>query len=197
MSSSEARLGPAERDLLLHIAADSIRTGLREGHASAPHLETLPATLLQPAACFVTLHHQGRLRGCIGNLETRQPLVQNVADNAFNAAFRDPRFPELTAAELAELALQISVLGTPHPIHFRDEADLLTQLRPGVDGLILEVGGRRGTLLPSVWESLPEPGDFVRQLKQKVGLPADFWSPDIHIQRYGSESFAARFVDVE
>lgn len=197
MPSNDARLGPNERGMLLHIAADSIHTGLREGHATAPRLETLPEVLCQPAASFVTLHHRDRLRGCIGSLEAREPLAQSVADNAFNAGFRDPRFPELTAVELADLELDISVLGTPEDLVFSDEAELIAQLQPGRDGLILEAGGRRGTFLPSVWDSLPEPGDFLRQLKQKAGLPPDFWSGEIRVQRYDTESFGARFVDVE
>ncbi|HSJ47350.1 MAG TPA: AmmeMemoRadiSam system protein A [Gammaproteobacteria bacterium] len=186
-----------ERGMLLHIATDSIHTGLREGHASSPDLETLPDALQQKAACFVTLHHREQLRGCIGSLEPREPLAQNVAENAFNAAFRDPRFPELTAVELADLELDISVLGAPQAVSFHDEADLVAQLQPGRDGLILEVGGRRGTFLPSVWGSLPDAEEFLRQLKQKAGLPADFWSADIRVMRYGTESFGARFVDVE
>jgi hypothetical protein len=197
MSSSEAQLDPAARGMLLRIAADSIRTGLREGHASEPRLEDLPEPLRLPAACFVTLHRHDQLRGCIGSLEARAPLAQNVADNAFNAAFRDPRFPELTAPELADLELDISVLGTPCALQFSSEADLVTQLRPREDGLILEAGGRRGTFLPSVWESLPGPGDFLRHLKQKAGLPMDFWSDEVRVMRYGTESFSARFVDVE
>ncbi|HEY9149626.1 MAG TPA: AmmeMemoRadiSam system protein A [Gammaproteobacteria bacterium] len=197
MSSNEGELGPKERGMLLHIAADSIHTGLREGHALSPDLETLPEALQQKAACFVTLHHRERLRGCIGSLEPRESLAQNVADNAFNAAFRDPRFPELTAVELADLELDISVLGAPHVMSFRDEEDLVAQLQPGRDGLILEVSGRRGTFLPSVWDSLPDAGEFLRQLKQKAGLPAEFWSADIRVMRYVTESFGARFVDVE
>lgn len=197
MSSNEGSLSPNERGMLLHIAADSIHTGLREGHASSPDLETLPDALQQKAACFVTLHHREQLRGCIGSLEPREPLAENAAENAFNAAFRDPRFPELTAVELADLELDISVLGAPQAMSFRDEADLVAQLQPGRDGLILEVGGRRGTFLPSVWDSLPDAEGFLRQLKQKAGLPADFWSADIRVMRYGTESFGARFVDVE
>ena len=185
------------RGLLLRIAAASIHTGLREGHAAQPHLEDLPESLRQPAACFVTLHQHDQLRGCIGSLEAREPLAQCVADNAFNAACRDPRFPELTAPELAGLELGISVLSTPQTVHFSSAADLLAQLRPGQDGLILEAGGRRSTFLPSVWESLPDPEDFLRHLKQKAGLPTDFWSDEVRVMRYGTESFGARFVDVE
>ena len=197
MPSNESRLDPVTRGILLRIAADSIHTGMREGHVVQPRLEGLPDPLRQPAACFVTLHHHDQLRGCIGSLEPRTPLAQNVADNAFNAAFRDPRFPELTAPELVGLELEISVLGTPQAMHFSSEADLLAQLRPGQDGLILEAGGRRGTFLPSVWESLPDPEDFLRHLKQKAGLPTDFWSNEMRVMRYGTEPFGARFVDVE
>jgi hypothetical protein len=197
MSSSEARLDPAARGILLRIAVDAIRIGLREGHAAEPQLDDLPDALRRPAASFVTLRYHGQLRGCIGSLVVRAPLAQNVADNAFNAAFRDPRFPELTAPELANLGLEISVLGTPQPMAFSSEEDLLAQLRPGQDGLILEAGGRRGTFLPSVWEQLPRPADFLCQLKQKAGLSMAFWSDDLRVLRYATESFWAGFVDVE
>ncbi len=187
----------SEQQILLRLAADSIDSGLRTQYPIEVDVDTLPASLLQEAACFVTLHRQGQLRGCIGSLVARQPLAQDVAENAFNAAFRDPRFPPLQSAELADLDLEISVLGTPEDLHFRTEADLIAQLRPGEDGLILEAAGHRGTFLPSVWESLPEPADFFRHLKQKAGLPMDFWSADMHIQRYDTEAFGATYVQAQ
>lgn len=187
----------SEQQILLRLAADSIDSGLRTQYPIEVDVDTLPASLSQEAACFVTLHRQGQLRGCIGSLVARQPLAQDVAENAFNAAFRDPRFPPLQSAELADLDLEISVLGTPEDLHFRTEVDLIAQLRPGEDGLILEAAGHRGTFLPSVWESLPEPADFFRHLKQKAGLPMDFWSADMHIQRYDTEAFGATYVQAQ
>jgi AmmeMemoRadiSam system protein A len=140
--------------------------------------------LRQPGATFVTLTQQGELRGCIGSLEARRPLEDDVRENAQAAAFRDPRFPPLGREELAVTRVEVSLLTPARPMSFTDEADALGQLRPGVDGVILEHGGRRGTFLPQVWESLPEPKQFMAHLKNKAGLPADFWAPGVKLYRY-------------
>lgn len=189
MPSTETLLDTEDRNMLRDIAAASIRHGLQEGHALSVDPNDYPEAVRAPGACFVTLHRHGELRGCIGSLEARRALVVDVAENAYAAAFCDPRFAPLRADELADLELHISVLSAPTPLAFRDEADLLRQLRPGVDGLILTVDGRRGTFLPSVWESLPRPEQFLAQLKRKAGLPADFWSPAVRVQRYTTEAF--------
>ena len=135
----------------------------------------------------LTLHDE--LRGCIGTLHAYQPLVADVAKNAYAAAFHDPRFARLARNEFAELQLHISILSEPEPMNFADEQALLAQLQPGVDGLILEEGLHRGTFLPQVWDSLPEPQQFLRHLKQKAGLPPEYWSKTIKMQRYTVEEF--------
>jgi AmmeMemoRadiSam system protein A len=145
-------------------------------------------------ASFVTLHIHGRLRGCIGHLEAVQPVVVDVAENAFAAAFRDPRFSPLTEIEWPDVDLHLSLLTRPVPISFRDEADLLGQLRPGEDGLVLQDGPNRGTFLPSVWESLPEPATFLAHLKQKAGLAANHWSAHVEVYRYTTESFGEQAI---
>ena len=178
-----------ERRLLLDVGKDSIRNGLAQGRALAVRSEDYPPALQARRASFVTLERHGQLRGCIGHLEACQPLVADVAENAWSAAFRDPRFPPMTAAELADLDIHISVLSPPEPLDFRSEADLLAQLRPGVDGLILEDGPARGTFLPSVWASLPQVQDFWLHLKHKAGLPGDHWSNTLRVHRYRTESF--------
>jgi AmmeMemoRadiSam system protein A len=183
-------LSDAQRKQLIDIAWQSLRHGLAHGTPLQVDETLLDETLSAPGASFVTLHRFGQLRGCIGSLEPRQPLAVDVAHNAFSAAFRDPRFPPLEQHELEGLSLDISVLGTPEAMTFSSEQDLLRQLRPGVDGLILEEGGRRGTFLPSVWESLPQPADFLNQLKLKAGLPAHYWSDNIRVWRYRTESFS-------
>jgi hypothetical protein len=189
MSSTEAMLDTALRQQLLQVARDSIAHGLRHGRPLPVDIDAYAETLRVPRATFVTLQEDGELRGCIGSLEAHRPLVADIADNAFNAAFRDPRFLPLRAEDLDRLDIHISVLSPPAPLHFRDEADLLTQLRPGVDGLVLSAPGHRGTFLPSVWESLSRPEDFLRQLKRKAGLAADFWSPELRVERYTTEAF--------
>ena len=117
------------------------------------------------------------MRGCIGSAVATRPLIVDVVAHAFNAAFRDWRFPRLDWLELAGLSLSVSVLTPPSPMRFADEADLLAQLRPGVDGLIIEDLGRRSLFLPSVWEELPEPRQFLTALKLKAGLEAGHFSP--------------------
>jgi AmmeMemoRadiSam system protein A len=117
-------------------------------------------------------------------------LIVDVAENAFSAAFRDPRFTPVGPNELDDLTVHISVLSKPEPITFANEDELLQQLRPGIDGLILRDGRNRGTFLPSVWESLPQPGEFLTHLKTKAGLPPNHWSDAIEVERYTTESFS-------
>jgi AmmeMemoRadiSam system protein A len=111
-----------------------------------------------------------------------------VASNAYSAAFEDPRFAPLERGEFERLDIHLSLLSAPEPIQFGSEKDLLAQIRPSLDGLVLEEGARRGTFLPSVWEQLPDPVEFLRHLKRKAGLPADYWSATLRVSRYTSES---------
>ncbi len=180
-----------DRKQLLEIARRSLEHGVRHSAPLPIDPDQVPDALRTPGASFVTLERNGALRGCIGSLEAREPLAVDVARNAYHAGFQDPRFPPITAGELDELELQLSVLTPPEPMSFDSEADLLNQLRPGVDGLIIEDGGRRVTFLPSVWESIPEPDLFLAHLKQKAGWPVDYWSPTLHAWRYTTESIRA------
>ncbi len=189
-SSNPATLSPQERETLLDIARRSIRHGLDRGTPLPVNCEDFEPPLQAVRASFVTLNRQGMLRGCIGHLEATLPLVEDVAENAFSAAFRDPRFPPLGDDEYARLELHISVLTPAEPLNCESESDLLKQMRPFRDGLILAEGIRRGTFLPSVWEQLPEPRDFLRHLKRKAGLPDDYWSPTLEVYRYETESFS-------
>jgi len=143
-------------------------------------LKTLRAT-------FVTLQKQGELRGCIGRLEAARPLAEDIAGNAYSAAFEDPRFQPLHESELDGLEIHLSLLTPSEPLAFTSEQDLLDQLRPGEDGLILAEGSRRGTFLPSVWEQLTTPRQFLEHLKLKAGLPASYWSNSIKAWRYRAE----------
>ena len=143
----------------------------------------LPA-LHDKGATFVTLTQRGELRGCIGSLEAWRPLRDDVEDNARNAAFRDPRFDPLDADELPLTRVEVSLLTPAEAMTFSSEADALAQLRPNVDGVILSAGHHRSTFLPQVWEQLPEPTVFMAHLRRKAGLPADYWGPDVRLQRY-------------
>lgn len=172
---------------LLQIAHDSISSGL-SGEQS-PFLEKVPAELMKERATFVTLELDGHLRGCIGMLESCRPLAEDVAYNARAAAFKDPRFPPVSRKEFDELEIHISVLSPPEEITFSSEADLLAQIRPGIDGLILQEGVRRGTFLPSVWEALPAKEQFLAHLKIKAGLPETYGSDTLRVFRYTTEYF--------
>lgn len=188
MSSSE--LAPDNRRQLLEVAEWAIRGALREGGCPTVEPGAFPEALREPRASFVTLKRAGELRGCIGSLEAWRPMVTDVAENACAAAFRDPRFPPLSELELEGLGIGVSLLTLPEPMSFDSEEDLIARLEPGRDGLILSEGGRRGTFLPAVWESLPEPRAFLAHLKLKAGLAPDYWSENIEIQRYRTESFS-------
>lgn len=179
-----------ERRVLLEVASAAVAAGVRHGVPGAVQLNDYQRGLHARRATFVTLTHDGHLRGCIGSLEAVRPLVEDVNGNAFAAAFRDPRFPPVSEDELPGLGIGISVLSEPSPVAVLSEQDLLERLRPGVDGLILQLGNRRGTFLPSVWQSLPEPGDFLRQLKLKAGLAADEWCEGVKVWRYSVESIS-------
>lgn len=176
-----------QQQKLLILAKNSIQHGLATGKPLTVDRADFPAELTVPRATFVTLEKHGQLRGCIGMLTAVRPLVEDIAENAFSAAFNDPRFPPLTADELDELDIHLSILTPAEPMEFSSEQDLLSQLQPNVDGLILQEGFRRGTFLPSVWEQLPEPEQFLRHLKQKAGLPPDYWSDSIKVSRYHAE----------
>lgn len=177
-----------ERRLLLSVARDSIAHGLDTGRALVVDLHLFPPNLQQRRATFVTLELNHQLRGCIGMLEATRALVDDVANNAWAAAFSDPRFPPVSHQEIERLSIHVSVLSPAQRMTFASEEDLLRQLRPGIDGLILEEGARfRSTFLPTVWGSLREPRDFLRRLKQKAGLSENYWSETITVQRYTTE----------
>lgn len=175
--------------LLLQIARTSISNAL--GRALAmPEPTGQAAELLEaPGASFVTLNQRGQLRGCIGSLQAHRPLIQDIRANAVAAALHDPRFAPLTLPELDILTVEVSVLSALQTLSFTSEADALAQLRPGVDGLVIEFERYRSTFLPQVWEQLPNPRQFMAHLKQKAGLAPDFWAPGVQLQRYTVAKF--------
>ena len=140
--------------------------------------------LQQAGASFVTLTQGGQLRGCIGSLEARRPLLDDIKANAVAAALRDPRFAPLTAAELTHTDIEVSVLSPMQPMRFDSEAHALSQLQPGIDGLLFEYQHHRSTFLPQVWEQLPAAPQFMAHLKRKAGLAPDFWAEGVRLHRY-------------
>jgi AmmeMemoRadiSam system protein A len=180
---------PEHQQILLQIARDAISSKLETGKPSLPDLKSLPQELQAHRATFVTLTMHKQLRGCIGMLEACRPLAHDVAENACSAAFEDPRFRPLSREEFEQIEIHISVLSPPEEVTFESERELLSKIRPNIDGLILEDGLHRGTFLPSVWEELPEPDIFLAHLKIKAGLPTNYWSNTIRIFRYTADYF--------
>ena len=174
--------------MLLDVARRSIEQGVQTGRPLDVDPAAYPAPLREPRATFVTLHQRGALRGCVGGLEARLPLVQDVAHSAFGAAFRDGRFRPIERDDVRELEIHVSILSALERLEVRSERELLDVLRPGVDGLLLRDGALQATFLPAVWERLADPASFVRELKRKAGLPADHWSPTLACERYTVDS---------
>lgn len=180
MPQGDSRLGAA----LLTLAREAIagRLGARtEAGAAAAAQADIPAA---DGASFVTLTQDGRLRGCIGTLEASRPLHRDVTENALAAAFRDPRFAPLRRDEWPSTRVEVSLLSRPEPLVVASEAAACAALRPGIDGVIFNCGGRRATFLPQVWESLASPAEFLAHLKEKAGYPASFWNQDVRLSRY-------------
>ena len=178
---------------LLHAAAASVLSGIARNRAARLDETTFPDPLRQNGACFVTLEHGGKLRGCIGSLAAARPLITDVVDNGFRAGFKDHRFEPVVRDEIADggMEISISVLSPQTAIAFNGEDDLLAKLRPGKDGLLIQEGGRRAVFLPVVWESLPEPRKFLSQLKLKARFKEDYWSSNVRAWRFTTESVSS------
>jgi uncharacterized protein len=177
------------RHILKQLSMDSIEYGLANERPLLVDLSTMPEKLTEHRATFVTLEINNQLRGCIGMLEAQRTLAEDVAANSYAAAFSDSRFPSVENYELALLSIHISVLNPAVQLNIQSETDLIKQLHPDLDGLIIEDNSHRATFLPSVWKSLPVAKDFVHHLKIKAGFEADYWSTNIRAYRYSSESF--------
>lgn len=182
-------LSSQEKDRLRQVAAQGVAWAVAGRSEAALEAPECTGTLSMPGASFVTLRLNGQLRGCMGSLEAWRPLFLDVLHNAYASACRDPRFDPVSDEECPLLQLSISVLTDPECMKIESEADLIAQLRVGVDGLILSARGRSATYLPSVWSQLPGPKVFVEELKRKAGWSRDFWSSDIVARRYRSIEF--------
>ncbi|WP_339136325.1 MAG: AmmeMemoRadiSam system protein A [Candidatus Electrothrix sp. GW3-4] len=181
-----------QKKTLLRLARQTIEEELGQRATDPVTEEELDdPELRQHRGVFVTLNLEGMLRGCIGSLLGLEPLIAGVRRHAVNAALRDNRFPLLTVDELAEVVIEISVLTPPQNLEYTDSIDLVSRLRPGIDGVILKIpGGAGATFLPQVWEQLPDPETFLRHLSLKAGLPADNWQyGDLTVQTYQAYHF--------
>ena len=180
------------RASLLNLAEDTIAYGLEAGRYKSVQKDDYPQQLSNYGASFVSLYLYGQLRGCIGNLVASRPLLEDIAHNAYAAAFNDPRFEPVTWGEFLELQIEISLLSPLQVLQFENEENLLAQLRPGVDGIVLEAGKFRATFLPKVWEHIPRKQAFFGELKSKAGLRSDYWSDAMQVQRYTTNTFSTR-----
>ncbi len=173
---------------ILKVAADSVANGVERGMPLEVEPADYPPPLQLPRAVFVTLMIGDRLRGCIGTLESLRPLISNTAEYAYAAAFRDSRFDPVTRQEYPRLQYHVSILSPPVPLPCDSEEELIAKVRPGIDGLILEDGPCRATFLPSVWEDLRDPAEFIRRLKIKAGMPERGWSDTMTVRIYTAQS---------
>ncbi len=194
-AAATGRVVQAHGPALIALAARGLRHGVE--HATPPpalNLDAEPEALRAPGAAFVTLTQaqSGDLRGCIGSVEAHRPLARDVLGHGFDAGFRDPRFPPVRQDELAGLSVSVSVLTPPVPLAVANRADLLARLRPGVDGIILQEGRRRGLFLPQVWEQLPDSAVFLAHLLRKAGLPSDHWSDTMRAFRFETRGVKGR-----
>ena len=178
-------LSDTDRQYLLKLARETIVLRLHKEELPPLDSDTLPESLSGDGACFVTLTKRGALRGCIGSLEPRRLLVEDVRKNAAAAAFSDPRFPPVSVQELDDLQIELSILSAAQPLSYNGPDDLIAKLRPGVDGVFIESGWNRATFLPQVWEKLPDPDQFLGQLCRKAFLDTDAYRrPGLKVSIY-------------
>ncbi len=182
-------------NLLLALARYSIaqKLGLT-AKVPEPDLSEIPDTLLtEKRGVFVTLHKNGQLRGCIGNIAPEKSVLEGVKENAVSAAFKDSRFPPLTKEELAQIDIEVSLLTPPEQMQFSHTREMLDQLTPFEDGVIVEKDHRRATFLPQVWEQLPAREAFLSHLCLKAGCDPNAWQTgDLNLYTYQVHSFAEK-----
>lgn len=183
-------LTQAEKQVLLELAREALVCAIRGENFPPLDNEALTPALRENGASFVTLTKHGDLRGCIGTLEARQPLAEDVREHAAEAALDDYRFPPVTKNELPDIRIEISRLTKPQALEYSDPNDLLRKLRPGIDGVVLRDKFRRATFLPQVWEHLPESTLFLDQLCLKMGADRHYWrSNKLTVETYQVEEF--------
>jgi AmmeMemoRadiSam system protein A len=184
------KLTSDEKKTLLVLARQALESGVNARPWQGPDLSAFGPPLTRPGASFITLTIAGQLRGCIGALEPYQPLVEDVCEHAVAAALEDPRFPPVRPDELPHINIEVSRLTPPVPLEYNTPEDLLSRLRPHVDGVIVRDGFRRATFLPQVWEKLPDPSEFLDNLCYKMGAEPHLWRyKHLELQVYEVEEF--------
>jgi len=184
------KLSEDEGNYLLSLARTTIKNSLSNADQPQINWKDLPEKFQQHMGTFVTITIDENLRGCIGHIIPRETVVEGIRENAVNAAFRDPRFPPLTKKEFNEVKIEISVLTAPRELSYTDAEDLLSKLRPGVDGVIIKKGYQEATFLPQVWDQLPDKEEFLSQLCMKAGLSPDSWRKEkLQVSTYHVQAF--------
>jgi AmmeMemoRadiSam system protein A len=187
--TTASALTDVDRRALLDVAADVIGDALTHRGSRVPAPNDFAPPLTEPGASFVTLERGEQLLGCIGSLMPVEPLVVDVARHALAAAFSDPRLPPVTGDDFEQMSIKISVLSAHEPVPASTYRELIEAVRPDVDGLVVEAGRRRATLLPSVWRHVAHAHEFVTVLWQKAGLEPEAWPPGITVSRYTAVEF--------
>ncbi len=183
------QLTQKDKNVLKNAARKALMHSIEHSEELPVSLSEFPATLHDYQNTFVTLNYNGKVIGCMGNLAANQPLIKDVVHNTFSASYYDPRFPDPRTIDPETIEIHISLLSPNEEIQFGSEQELLSAIRPGKDGLLICEGQRSGTFLPAVWDSIPEPELFLKELKRKAGLPSDYWSDTIKVYRYTTESW--------
>jgi AmmeMemoRadiSam system protein A len=171
-------LSEDEGNYLVTVARNTIKNRLNKVEQPPIDGKDLPEKFQEQLGTFVTITIDGNLRGCIGHIIPQETVIEGIRENAINAAFRDPRFPPLTREEFDKIEIEISILTAPQELDYSDPEDLLSKLRPGIDGVILKKGYREATFLPQVWDQLPDKEEFLTHLCMKAGLSHDSWSKE-------------------
>jgi AmmeMemoRadiSam system protein A len=164
-----------EQKQLLELSREAMEKGVWGERIDPLDLSTFPEALRRIAATFVTLTKEGNLRGCIGTLEARKPLIEDAREHAVAASLQDFRFPPVQPGELPQIRMEISILTPMQRLDYENPEDLVHKLRPGVDGVVLQDGIRRATFLPQVWRTVPNTEDFLSSLCAKMGASQDLW----------------------
>ena len=184
------KLSVQEKKYLLDLAREALVLGINGQPLPELELDSVPPNLISPGATFVTLTKDKELRGCIGSLEATRSLAEDVRVHTVAAALEDYRFPPVQIDEVASISIEISRLTIPRKIKFQDPQELFSQIRPGIDGVVIKQGVRRATFLPQVWEKVPEVEMFLAMLCRKMGASKECWrEKEVDIFTYQVEKF--------
>jgi len=187
----QEKLTIQDQKILLSLAREAMERGVKGEGLTPLDLLSLPPSLRAEGSSFITLTIRGRLRGCIGSLESYQSLAEDVREHAVGAALKDPRFPPVQESELSGIQIEVSRLTRPIPLEYKDANDLLSKLCPHVDGVVVHDGPyRRATFLPQVWEKISDCAEFLDNLCYKMGVKPDLWrNKHLDVLTYQVEEF--------